>query len=446
MSQTAPQGASALHSLAQFDDRSFFEKALAHGLAHGLIDTAKLDAIALEAPKGMVQIARYFGSEFLRPELEKARERLVSLVSLALETQSDGDLYQAALALREHSLLSRSKAGADLLKALIVMPQSSHFGMQERGGFTDEHIPQLAKWSLRSAADYRAELAKRQQVANVVDAALHLAQALGTDRDDLDDSGRDAEAVIRTALLALSLGHTQMPDWVAFEKMVLQLRKKFTGGATGRSTGKAAARKTVDAERRVTVDAATRKTLGAAGHSVAILLPKGLPARLDAAVDAVRLSVENDLPKIFESDLPARKLFDQTPAFMGRYFWVEDALNEVDHFERAASAVWHKATGGHSDDSSLLTLLVCVAAGAPHKTLLSAQGAAALVRKLRKNGLQAQAAQAFITDHAPDTHRADYLEMWQAFLQDLEPLLASDHRSAPNDTLSLLRRECNVAD
>lgn len=447
MPQTAPQGASALHSLAPFDSRSFFEKALAHGLAHGLIDTAKLDAIALEAPKGMVQIARYFGSEFLRPELEKARERLVNLVSLALEIHSDGDMHQAAVALREHSLLSRSKAGADLLKALIAMPQSSHFGMQERGGFTDEHIPQLAKWSLRSAADYRAELVKRQQVANVVDAALHLAEALGTDRDELDDSGRDAEAVIRTALLALSLGHTQMPDWVAFEKMVQQLRKKFTTGrAIGRSTAKAAARKTVDAERRVAVDAATRKTLGAAGHSVAIPLPKGLPARLHAAVDAVRLSVENDLPKIFESDLPLRKLLDQTPAFMGRYFWVEDALSEVDHFERGVSAAWHKATGGHSDDSSLLTLFLCVAAGAPHKTLLSAQGSTALVRKLRKNGLQAQAAQAFITDHAPDTHRADYLEMWQAFLQDLEPLLASDHRSAPNDTLSLLRRECNVAD
>lgn len=431
MPHTAPQGASAPHSLAQFDDRSFFEKALAHGLAHRLIDTAKLDAIALEAPKGMVQIARYFGSEFLRPELEKARERLVNLVSLALEVHSGGDLHQAAQALREHSLLSRSKAGADLLKALIAMPQSSHFGMQERGGFSDEHIPQLAKWSLRSAADYRAELAKRQQVADVVDAALHLAEALGTDRDELDDSGRDAEAVIRTALLALSLGHTQLPDWVAFEKMVLQLRKKATTGrAAGTGKGKAT----------------EHSAVAAAGRGVVLPLPKGLPARLRAAVDAVRLSVESDLPKMFESALPARKLFDQTPAFMGRYFWVEDALGEVDHFERAASAVWHKATGGHSDDSSLLTLFLCVAAGAPHKTLLSAQGAAALVRKLRKNGLQAQAAQAFITDHAPDTHRSDYLEMWDAFLLDLEPLLASDHRSASNDTLSLLRRECNVAD
>ncbi len=447
MPQATPQGASALNSLAAFDDRSFFEKALAHGIAHGLIDTAKLDAIALEAPKGMVQIARYFGSEFLRPELEKARERLVNLVSLALETHSDGDLHQAAVALREHSLLSRSKAGADMLKALIAMPQSSHFGMQERGGFTDEHIPQLAKWSLRSAADFRAELAKRQQVADVVDAALWLADALGTDRDELDDSGRDAEAVIRTALLALSLGHTQMPDWVAFEKMVQQLRKKSaTGRATGPSTAKAAGRKKDNAALRTTVDATAQKTLDVAGHSVAIPLPKNLPARLHAAVDAVRLSVVSDLPKIIESALPLRKLLDQTPAFMGRYFWVEDALSEVDHFERGVSAAWHKATGGHSDDSSLLTLFVCVAAGAPHKTLLSAQGAAALVRKLRKNGLQAQAAQAFITDHASDSHRSDYLEMWQAFLHDLEPLLQSDHRSAPNDTLALLRRECNVAD
>ena len=37
------------------------------------------------------------------------------------------------------------------------MPQTSHFGMNERGGFTDRHIPLLAEWSLRSLADYRQE-------------------------------------------------------------------------------------------------------------------------------------------------------------------------------------------------------------------------------------------------------------------------------------------------
>ena len=126
---------SATSGMALFDERPFFEKALAHGLNHGIIDAEKLADIRADGPKGMVQIARYFGSEFLRPELEKAKDRLVNLISLNLQHSSGGDLQAAAQALREHSLLSRSKGGSDLLKALIVMPQNTHFGMNERGAF-----------------------------------------------------------------------------------------------------------------------------------------------------------------------------------------------------------------------------------------------------------------------------------------------------------------------
>ncbi|HOE42715.1 MAG TPA: hypothetical protein PLB25_13950, partial [Rhodoferax sp.] len=122
-------------ALSHFDARPFFEKALQYGVQHGIIGQAKLDAMAQEAPKGMVQIARYFGSEYLRPELETARERIVNMVSLSLEDSSGGDLREAACLLRDHSFLSRSKAGSDLLKALIVMPQNTHFGMNERGEF-----------------------------------------------------------------------------------------------------------------------------------------------------------------------------------------------------------------------------------------------------------------------------------------------------------------------
>ena len=213
-------------SVSLYDARPFFEKALQYGVQNGIVDQHKLDAICADAPKGMVQIARYFGTEFLRPELEKARDRLVNLVSLYLESSSRGDLRQAAESLRDHSFLSRSKGGSDMLKALIAMPQNSHFGMNERGGFTDEHIPVLAKWSLRSLPDYQAELAKRQQVLRVMDAAIWLADALGMDAAELEEAGKDAEAVIRTALLVLACGRTEMPDWVAFEKMVATLRKK----------------------------------------------------------------------------------------------------------------------------------------------------------------------------------------------------------------------------
>ena len=169
-----------------YDARPFFEKALQHGIQNHIIDNAKIDAIAADAPKGMVQIARYFGTEFLRPELEKAKDRMVNLVSLYLEHTFDGDVQEAAISLNDHSFLSRSKGGSDMLKAMIAMPQNSHFGMSERGGFTNDHIPQLAKWSLCSLADYQAELAKRQQVALVIDAAVWFANELGLDADDLE--------------------------------------------------------------------------------------------------------------------------------------------------------------------------------------------------------------------------------------------------------------------
>jgi hypothetical protein len=396
--------------VALFDDRPFFEKAVAYGVQHGVLDQAKLDAIQTDAPKGMVQIARYFGSEFLRPELEKAKDRIVNMVSLTLQIQSGGDLRKAAEHLREHSFMSRSKAASDMLKALIVMPQNTHFGMNEHGGFSDKHIPQLAKWSLCNLAEYQAELAKRQQVAHVIDAAIWMADELGLHADDLEEAGCDAEAVIRTALLAAATKHKEMPDWVAFQKIIATLRKP------------------------------------SASKAIHLAAPKNLPAEFKAAVEQVRQNVEADLPKILDSAITCQKLFNQTPAFVGRYFWVEDGLSEVDHFDRQTSAAWTKATGGHSDDSSLLTLFLCIATGSTGKTLLTEKTAATLIRKIRKSGLQPELATAFIQVNAPAEHQDDYIDMWESFIDDALVTLESDHDYKLHDALSLLRRECNVAD
>ena len=176
-------------SVSLFDARPFFEKTLAYGLQHGLISQAKLASIRTDAPKGMVQIARYFGTEFLRPELERARDRMVNLVSLYLEQTCGGDLQKAAESLRDNSFLSRSKGGSDMLKALIAMPQNSHFGMHEGGGFSDDQIPLLAKWALRPLPEYQAEFALRSQVAVVVDAAIWFANRLGLEESDLEKAG-----------------------------------------------------------------------------------------------------------------------------------------------------------------------------------------------------------------------------------------------------------------
>lgn len=410
-------------SISLYDARPFFEKALQFGVQNGIIDSHKLDLICTDAPKGMVQIARYFGNEFLRPDLEKAKDRIVNLVSLYLESTSGGDLRQAAESLRDHSFLSRSKGGSDMLKALLAMPQNSHFGMNERRGFSDDQIPLLAKWSLRSFADYQAELAKRSQVEQVIDAAIWLADSLGMDAAELEEAGKDAEAVIRTALLTLATGRSEMPDWIAFEKMVTALRKKYGAARAGGNAG-------------------------AIQSIVPIVLPENLPDHFRAVVDAVRQSVMTDLPKILDATLPARRLFDQTPAFMGRYFWMEDGLNEVDHHDRVASAVWHKATGGHSDDGSLLTLFVCLAAGAAPKTLLTEKAAASLIRKIQKagskEGFNPDLTRQYILNNAPAQHQDDYAQLWADFVDEAQNTLLSDSAYAQKDALALLRRECHV--
>ena len=404
----APSDSNAGVSL--YDARPFFEKVLQYGIQNHIIDSQKLDAICKDAPKGMVQIARYFGTEFLRPELEKAKNRMVNLVSLYLAHTHEGDVHEAAISLRDHSFLSRSKGGSDMLKAMIAMPQNSHFGMNERGGFTDDHIPQLAKWSLCSLADYQAELAKRQQVAQVIDAALWFANELRLDADDLEEAGKDAEAVIRTALLVMACRGTKLPDWVAFEKMIAGLRAKFASKPS---------------EFKITP-------------------PKTLPEEFHELVAEVQQSIMRDAVKILDAKLSTRKLFDQTPAFMGRYFWLEDGLSEVDHHDRSVSTDWAKTTAGHTDDGSLLTLFFCLAAHAAPKTILSEKSATTLIRKIQKAGFKTEAATDYIWRHAPAQYQSDYAQLWSNFTDEAHGLLKSDAVGATDDALALLRRECNI--
>jgi hypothetical protein len=423
-------------SISLYDSRPFFEKALQYGVQHGIISSAKLEAIETEAPKGMVQIARYFGSEYLRPEIEQAKLRIVNLVSLYLEHSTGSNMQLAAESLRDNSFLSHSKAGSALLKDLITLPQNSHFGMNERSEFTDEQIPALAKWTLRPSAnllpEFQAELAKRSQVAAVINAAIHLAEQLGFDEEQLEEAGMDAEAVIRTALLTLAAKNpkaskVQLPDWAGFERLVTQLRKKPA--------------------------AEVKKSL-----STSVLmtnLAKNLPAQYVEVVDTVRKSVIADLPKLLNPELQARKLLNQTPAFMGRYFWVEDALSEVDTYEREvddkhaarieqSSKTWQKATQGHSDDSSLLTLFLTISAGSKPISLLTEKSATTLIKKIRKSGLDPELPLAYISEHAPVAYQTDFCEMWQEFITDAQSTLKSDFDYNLHDALALLRLQCHV--
>ena len=416
--------ASTSAALQLHDARPFFEKALVHGLEHGIIDADRLATIHTDAPKGMVQIARYFGSEFLRPELEKARDRMVNLVSLYLLDTTGGDLTQAAVSLRDHSFLSRSKGGSDMLKRLIALPESSNFGM---AGYADAQTPLLAVWSLRGHADYRIELVRRTHIAQAMDAAQWLAEQYTLDTDELESAGADAESVIRTGLLmqalapkALALG--EWPNAVVFEKLVKALRKKKQAAP------------------------------------LQLRLPPGVPAELRDTMLAQCDAVLAELRRLIETNTPLAPLLRPTSSFRARYFLLDDPLAEVDDYHRSldelepqdeppqpASKTWVKTVQGDDDEHSLLTLFLCLAAGAPKKTLLTEKTAASLVRKLRKSGWQPQLAIDFILGHAPAVHQQDYIALWAGFVQDAEKTLLSDMDYRLHDALALLRRECSVA-
>ena len=115
------------------------------------------------------------------------------------------------------------------------------------------------------------------------------------------------------------------------------------------------------------------------------------------------------------------------------------------HFERRNSAVWDKATGGHLEDSSLLTLFLRIAAHSSHATLLTKAAAASLIRKIQNTGLDRELPRAFIRQHAPHALQDGYIQLWDSFAEEAEPALRSDMRHAGQDALALLRRECNVA-
>jgi hypothetical protein len=108
--------------------------------------------------------------------------------------------------------------------------------------------------------------------------------------------------------------------------------------------------------------------------------------------------------------------------------------------------VWDKATEGHSDDSSLLTLFLRIATNGKHATLLSRKTAMSLVKKIRTSGLDADLPRQFVLQHAPVPLQADYLQLWNAFIDEAEPVLRSDRVQATEDAMALLRRECNIAE
>src|SRR5690606_31862490 len=104
--------AASANAVATLDARSYLERALAHGFAHGLLAEAHRARMQEEGAKALVQIANHFGTAYLRANLETALLRFATLASLYLEDKFGSDLHAAACSLRDNTLLSHSRGGS----------------------------------------------------------------------------------------------------------------------------------------------------------------------------------------------------------------------------------------------------------------------------------------------------------------------------------------------
>ncbi|RXZ38278.1 hypothetical protein D9O50_01650 [Oxalobacteraceae bacterium CAVE-383] len=395
------------HHVAVVDKRPFFERALSYGLQQGLLERTHCEKMIADGAKGSVQVADFFGSSHLHADLENARRRIVNLVSLYLEQQSNGDLQKAAQSLRDNTFLSHSRGGNEMLKALHAMPDSTVFGdvkSQPVKDFQDERT--LAKPF--SLAAYRKQLQSREQVAAVMGAAQWLAGDAGLDRSELDFVS--AESVIRSAVLMRAAGVDGFPDRVRFAK---------------------------------TVEALRQKALAAGKFKLAAGMLDDLPASFRPIADKVRRNIEkNDAPLFLDAAAGLDRLLNDLET---RYFVAEGGLDDVADFDAFVSKEWHRVMQGKEDPYSRLTAFMCIAAGMAPKTSLAAAEAKSLIRKVREHGFASAAVSAFIRDSAPFDLKDNLLALWEdEFLPEAELALLDEDDLNFVRGLAFLRENCNI--
>jgi hypothetical protein len=401
--------------LAAFDGRPFFERALHYGVRHGHLDAARLQTIETDMARGMVQIARYFGTEYLRPELELALRRMVMLMSLYLEDLADGDEQMAALSLRDHSLLSHSKAGSDMLKRLQALPDicvmraAAPSAEQQRAWLNDK----TTRHPL-SLAQYRAELASRQDLQQTLDFALWLAHRMGVAQADIED----AEALIRSAMLVLFVDKAALllPTRTAFVQLFNCARQP-------------------------------RAKLNPA--RVELFFADAPPALQIRAQRAMARFIEHELPRLRETAASADTLLYGEAV---EPFFVSESLDEdVSDYDRLVAKEWHRVTRGESDDPQVLaTVLLLLATGLPPKSSLLLKDAKEIIRLFRAQGFDAQAVTDFIALHAPESQRIDVLRFWiDEIRSEAEDRLADTDPNWPDThmerALGYLRDACRAS-
>lgn len=371
-------------SLASIDRRSFFEQALAYGVKHGVLTANHLDRMREDGAKGIVQIANHFGTAYLQASLETAAMRMVNLISLYLEDQSDANLQRAAASLRDNSLLSHSRGGSDLLKRLNALPQDGQLVKRQADPAAEKSfIDDRSFAAPLSLSEYRTLFAERIDIQRRIDFARWIARQFNAPVDD--DSDHQADEFINTAMLVGYVGLEPLcfPTRAGFVKLLNQLRKPAF------------------------------KPRAAPFERLVKTAPEEY-GRL--AASSMQAFISNQLPELKSADNPPTDFLYGDRA--GLYFVRESLEEELGEFDQLVTHEWSRITRGKTDPATLATIFLLIATGQTPKASALLKDAKSIISQFRSHGFDGAAVCQFIDEQAPFEQRRELKSMW---LEDLQP-------------------------
>jgi len=402
-------------SIAAYETGSFFEKTLRYAVANKLIHQDGLAAIVNDAASGSVQIAEYFGaSSYLRQNLEDAKTKMACLVSLYLEHTCDADMLQATKLLNEKPFRTLSRGGSQLLKTLYSLPEENYFGSPR----LDSEVEFLKKKLVNglSVNEYRKSLEDGELFKTQFNCAIWLLKKMGVATSAFSELHAPVEHVIRTCLLSLAYGAKKttssgfiFPDEAALFEIFISIRKEWSylGDVTSSN-----------------------------------LFLKDTPTEFNDYMHQTLISIRlDDIPKIVNSSVALKSVFDQLKAT--KYFFLYNPLDAVSKFDKLQAEQWFKLTSGNDDDASVLTLLICSAAGMKPKFILTISEAKKVVLAIRENGLLEKEVIKLI-NMASHEEIEQITSLWQEFVEDANPYLLDKSDDKLVQVLPFLMQHCNI--
>jgi len=119
-------------------------------------------------------------------------------------------------------------------------------------------------------------------------------------------------------------------------------------------------------------------------------------------------------------------------------------MDAISKFDQMQADEWLTMTGGNEDDATLLTLLLCSAAGMKPNTSLKASEAKKALLAIRMNGLLEDEVLKVI-DQAPHDEIDQLTALWQDFIEEAKPYFQDKNDDKLVQALPFLAHRCQIA-